>query len=153
MEIIPLKKRVKFIPTLAGWHYGQWAYLNPESSVEHRISSLKDELHADGIPVTYVAVSKDTLLGSASLVPHDMHTRMDLSPWLASVFVAPEHRNRGVGSALIDHVAKEAGKLGYQTIYLFTPDREAFYKRLGWTFFERTEYRGHPVPIMMLNIA
>jgi N-acetylglutamate synthase-like GNAT family acetyltransferase len=154
MEIVGLAEHPEFIPTLAVWHHNQWAYLNPDGSVEKRIASLKAELESDGIPKTFVAVSGNTLLGSASLIPHDMETRMELSPWLASVFVAPELRKRGVGSALVQHVIQEARSLGWRTIYLFTmPDKESFYARLGWSLMEKTDYHGHRVVIMSADTA
>ncbi len=99
------------------------------------------------------AIEDGTVLGSASLVAHDMDTRMDLSPWLASVLVAPEHRRRGVGTALIHRVVDEARTLGFRTLYLFTPDKEALYTKLGWQFLERTEYLAQTVVIMSLAIA
>ena len=141
MKIVNLKEHAEFIPTLAVWHHDQWGYLNPDGSIEKRIFSL-----------TFVAVSGDSLLGSASLVPHDMETRMELSPWLASVYVADEHRKRGTGSKLVKHVVREANTFGHRTIYLFTmSDRENFYTRLGWSLFERTDYHGYPVAIMSIE--
>lgn len=153
MEIANLKEHAEFIPTLAAWHYEQWSYLHADDSVDKRIAALKNEFESDGIPETFVAFSGNTPLGSASLIPHDMDTRMELSPWLASVFVAPEFRDRRIGSALVRHVIKEAGRLGYRTIYLFTTDdRLAFYSRLGWSLLEKTEYHGQNVHIMSINI-
>lgn len=153
MRIVNLKEHKEFIPTLATWHHDEWSYLHEVDSVERRISSLEKELKSDDIPKTFVAVEGDTLLGSASLVPYDMDTRMDLTPWLASVYVAAEHREKGIGSALVRHVMEEAGALAYQTLYLFTPGREAFYERLGWSLVEWTDYHGHRVPIMKINPA
>ena len=77
---------------------------------------------------------------------------MDLSPWLASVYVTPEHRSRGIGTALVQRVIEEAVGLSVETLYLFTPDREGFYASLGWSVVERTEYRGQKVVIMALHI-
>jgi predicted N-acetyltransferase YhbS len=151
MRIVSLKEHIELIPTLAEWHHRQWAYLNPRSSVEKRIASLTAQTTSEDIPQTFIAVRGATLLGSASLVPHDMETRMELFPWLASVFVAPEQRNRGVGSALVRHTVEEAARRGYETIYLFTPDREALYRHLGWSLLERAEYHGHRVDIMMIR--
>lgn len=148
MKITNLREHPEFIPTLAVWQHNQWAYLNPGDSVEGRIASLTAQSKSDEIPQTFVAFSGDTLLGSAALIPHDMETRMELSPWLASVFVAVEQRNKGIGAELVRRVMKESALLGHETIYLFTPDRESFYTRLGWSLLERTEYRGHQVTIM-----
>lgn len=150
MEIVNLKERPEFIPTLAEWHHNQWAPLNPGGSIEKRIASLEAE--SDDIPKTFVAVSGGAVLGSASLVEHDMHTRMDLSPWLASVYVAAEHRRKGIGAALVGRVVEEAVTLRHRTIYLFTLDQEKLYASLGWSPLEETEFEGHRVTIMKLDI-
>ncbi len=151
MEIVYLRERKEHIPTLATWHLGQWAYLHENDSVERRIAEFMDEFGSDGIPRTFVAVSDDVALGSASLILHDMETRMDLSPWLASVFVAPEQRNKGIGSVLVKRVVKEAKDLGYKKLYLFTSDRATFYGRLGWKVMEIVEYYGHQQTIMVIE--
>lgn len=153
MEIKNLKEHPEYIPTLAKWHHDQWIDLNPGGSIEQRISSYASQMESDEIPKTVVAVSGNTLLGSASLVPHDMDTRMDLSPWLASLYVATEQRKQGVGSALVRHVVQEAGSRGYQTLYLFTLDQQALYARLGWSTLERTEFHGAAVEIMTIDTA
>ena len=73
---------------------------------------------------------------------------MDLSPWLAGVFVSPEHRQHGIGSALVRRVAEDAWMLGVHRLYLYTPSVEKFYLRLGWSVVERTGYRGVDVVVM-----
>jgi GNAT superfamily N-acetyltransferase len=81
------------------------------------------------------------LLGSASLVEHDMATRPELSPWLSGVFVAPEHRRRGVGAALVERVVLEARVLRTPRLYLYTLGSGALYLRLRWSVMEHTFYR------------
>jgi GNAT superfamily N-acetyltransferase len=81
------------------------------------------------------------LLGSASLIENDMATRPELFPWLASVFVAPEHRRRGIGAALVERVMTEARSLRTPRLYLYTAGAGALYLRLGWSVMERTFYR------------
>jgi GNAT superfamily N-acetyltransferase len=51
-------------------------------------------------------------MGSAAIIDSDMDTRPELTPWLASVFVAKEFRNQGVGSRLVEHVMEEVRKAG-----------------------------------------
>ena len=82
------------------------------------------------------------------LIPQDMDTRPDLSPWLGGVFTAPEARGRGVGSALSQHVMQRAAELGFSRLHLYTPDAEAFYARLGWVTLERTRYKDTAVTVM-----
>ncbi len=144
----------EMIPTLASWHYEQWGYLNPGCTVERYVASLESQVGCKQVPSGFVALSENNApLGSASLVTFDMDTKMELSPWLASVFVAPEYREKGIGSALVRRVMEEARDIGIEVLYLFTPDRESFYARLGWTVLERTVYRGESVVIMSIRFG
>ncbi|MFN2129375.1 MAG: GNAT family N-acetyltransferase [Anaerolineae bacterium] len=139
------------IPVLAQWHYAQWAYLDVGVSAAQRAAVLRKH-GRDTVPMTLVALSGDTLLGSASLIQHDMDTRMDLSPWLASVYVDPPYRERGIGSALVEAIVDRAERLGFSALYLFTPDRAPFYERLGWHILEHTIYRGYAQTVMALSL-
>ena len=86
--------------------------------------------------------------GTASIYVHDMDTRPDLSPWLAAVYVAPAYRKQGIGSALVKAVESAAQQIQIARLYLFTPDQEHFYARLGWSVLERVEYRHQTVVVM-----
>jgi predicted N-acetyltransferase YhbS len=77
---------------------------------------------------------------------------MDMSPWLAGVFVAPSHRRQGIGRALVWRGLEEARNLGLRRLYLYTPNSEGFYSNLGWLAIERTTYRDVNVVIMSYDI-
>jgi GNAT superfamily N-acetyltransferase len=139
------------IPTLAAWHHAQWSYLDVGVSVAQRAAALRTH-RRNAVPMTVVALSGETLLGSASLIAHDMDTRMDLSPWLASVYVAPSCRGHGIGSALVHEIVDSATDLGFLALYLFTPDRARFYERLGWHVLEHLVYRGYAQVLMSISL-
>ena len=143
----------EFIPTLAQWHHREWAYLRPGDSVEARTARLRGSCGHREIPTVIVSFTGGTLLGSAMLVAHDMDTRMELSPWLAGVFVAPDHRRHGIGAALVHRAVDDATALGVRRLYLYTPGTELFYSRLGWSLVERTRYRGTDVVVMSYECA
>ncbi len=153
MKIEYLADRSDYLETLARWHDEEWHHLNPGDTIEKRQARMRGHLAKRQIPTTFVAFEGDTLLGSACLLADDMHQYRDLTPWLASVFVAAEHRGGGVGSALVGRVVEEAQALGVETLYLYTPDRERFYARMGWSVLERTEYMGVKVVIMSIELA
>jgi GNAT superfamily N-acetyltransferase len=152
------------ILTLARWHHAQWKHLNPNDTVAQRIARFQAHLGKRQIPTTFVALAvaetqsdgrvPASVLGSASLIAHDMDTRPDLSPWLASVFVASQHRGQGIGTALVRRVIQEAETLGVENLYLFTtPDKRGFYTRLDWELIERTRYRGYSQIVMALRLG
>ena len=151
MEIIDLKFDPQHIPVLAAWHQQEWSYFNPELTVAQRVEWMKSYLGTSLVPSTFIA-KEDELLGSAAIIEHDLETRADLSPWLASVFVAPEYRGKGVGSKLVIHVMEKAKEAGIPLLYLFTPDKEHFYQRLSWQTISKEDYQGHLVTVMQVNL-
>ncbi len=150
--IIDLLQARQYIPLLAEWHHNEWAYLNPDSSLELRIEKMQAYLSVDPIPKTYVCLCHGQPAGSAAVVACDMDTHPELTPWLASVYVAPSLRRQGIGSALVKHALYQVGLTGMQCLYLFTPDRAAFYRKLGWQHMTQEYYRGHTVTLMQFDL-
>ncbi|SBS29258.1 N-acetylglutamate synthase [Marinomonas spartinae] len=152
MNIIDLADEPQHIPMLAKWHHDEWGYLNPKGSVEQRIEKMERYLSGGLVPSTFIAKEGQTVLGSAAIIENDMDTHTELTPWLASVFVAPDHRGKGIGSMLIHHILERARLEKYETLYLFTPTKEQFYSRLGWSTNRKEEYRGVSVTIMDIEL-
>ncbi len=153
MNIINLKTIPQHIPVLARWHHEQWSYLNPGYSLEARTAEMQHYLGEASIPAMYVAIDNYNLLGSAAIIASDMDTRPELTPWLANMFVNPDYRKMGIGLALVQHVVAEARQQGLARLYLFTPDQEAFYAKLGWYTLFKEPYRGDTVTIMQIDLA
>jgi len=75
-----------------------------------------------------------------------------LEHWLGNVYVLPEYRNQGVGSQITETAVETAKLLGVKNLYLYTRDREHFYRRLGWKLLEQAEYRGREAIVMSRTI-
>merc|ERR1712187_848442 len=78
-------------------------------------------------------------LGAASLVTNDMAWRNSnhgLTPWMSSVFVQKKARRKGLGSRLVDEVAREAARRGFTQLFLYVcPEQEKlnkWYERRGF---------------------
>ena len=148
MEIEYLVDHPEALPTLAEWQHQEWGHLRAGDSVDKRMERIRRYVQRDAIPLTVVALESGEVLGSASLIDYDMETRMELSPWMASVFVGEPYRRKGVGAALVRRIMVEAGKLDIPLLYLYTVHSEKFYAALGWTLLEHTNYREQKVAIM-----
>jgi predicted N-acetyltransferase YhbS len=137
------------IPTIAAWQQAEFGYLNPNGTVEERVERLSKANDRQRLPISLVAISQDqnVLVGSANVVATTL-THKHLTPWLSSVFVPSEQRGKGIASALTLAAASEARRLGFETIYLFTPRNEALYARLGWTTFDRVMLGGISAAVM-----
>jgi N-acetylglutamate synthase-like GNAT family acetyltransferase len=148
MRIEYLADHPEALETLVQWMHREWGHVRGGETLEQRRTRFAGSLNRDRIPLAVVALEGNDVLGSASLIAHDMTTRMELTPWLASVFVCEQYRRRGVGAELVRRIMTEAGKLNVPLLYLYTVHSERLYASLGWTVAERTDYLEHPVVIM-----
>jgi GNAT superfamily N-acetyltransferase len=142
----------QYLPTVAGWIFDEWGWEMPGSTLENIQAEFSLHLNRDRIPLTMLALADGQPAGTASIFLHDMDSRMDLTPWLAGVYVVPEFRRQGVGSQLVRAIEAAATRLQLGRLYLFTPDQEAFYARLGWSVLETVEYRHHSNVIMTKSL-
>ena len=141
------------IQELARLHFAEWSHFHPEESLDERIVRLQNSCGRRAIPSVVVALTDaKEVLGSASLVTNDMETRLDLTPWLAGVFVKQEHRRQGIGSALVDRIEGDARSLGVPKLFLYTPSAASLYERLGWMEVEHCDYKGTDVVIMCKDL-
>lgn len=152
MKIVNLRDCPEYINTIAKWHYSEWKDLNPNQSFTQRVSEMQEYLNKSFIPSTYVAIN-EVILGSVAIIRSDMDTKLDFSPWLASVYVRKEARNNGIATKLIEHAINESKKNGITELYLFTPSKEEFYKKLHWEVLSREIYRNHDVTVMKHTIT
>ena len=148
-----LADHVDAIPQLARWHHAEWSAINPHASIADREAHFHTRARRGQVPTAFVALSDGQVVGLASLVETDLDSHRHLSPWLASVLVAPEHRGHGIGSALSERVVAEARRLGFLDAYLFTFDKARFYQRLGWSVLEAATYQTRPVTVMVRSLA
>ena len=90
--------------------------------------------------------------GDEDLTEEDLPGLASLTPWLASVYVVPEWRGQGMGSALVEAVTELAQTLNVPRLYLFTPGQEAFYVRLGWSILKQVEHHEQPGVVMVKEL-
>jgi len=143
---------LELVPTFGRWHWGEWGHHDPSGSLESWTAGLRERTNRDAVPATFVAFEEAQPIGTALLVEHDMDTRLDLSPWLAGVFVLPAFRQRGVASALCRHAAAAARSFGTSTLYLYTNGAEPVYEGLSWQRFAREPYEGRDVTLMRIDL-
>ena len=152
-EIEYLAEHVDAIPTLARWHHDEWARMTPELTVNDRANRFRSRARTGSVPTGFVAVVHHEVVGMACLVECDLESHAQLTPWLATVLVAPNYRSRGIGAALCQRVTQEARAFGFASAYLFTLDKQDLYRRLGWSSIEQATWRGYQVTIMASALA
>ena len=152
MRIEPLAAHPGRVDTLAAWHHAQWGHLYSHWTLAVcRAELAAHAARAEGLPATLVALEGEALLGSVSLVFEDAPELQEHgSPWLASLYVTPEARGRGIGAALARAAVARAAAEGGGELFLFTPEHKDFYARLGWRPLARTALKGTAVDLMCI---
>ena len=141
------------IPVLAAWMFDYWGDKYGMHSVQDPIDALSQRLYRNRIPLALVAMSGSRPVATASLKIQELATHKHFYHWLGSVFVAPEFRRRGIGSALVSRCEARAAEFGVTNLFLLTPDREGFYRKLNWTPVDRPIYHGMHVVVMKKRLA
>jgi predicted N-acetyltransferase YhbS len=88
------------------------------------------------LPLSLLAHHEGRLVGTVTLIDNDDARRTHLHPWLAAMVVVPDWRGRGVGTRLVNALARDAARLGFRELFLGT-DGPGFYARLGAQVHER----------------
>ncbi|WP_109126507.1 GNAT family N-acetyltransferase [Dyella sp. C11] len=149
MEIVKLRERAGYVSELAKLHFDAWGYLRPHETLSERTARLDETSRALDMPTVLIAVEFGQLLGSATLQASDgLLPDIELTPWLAGVYVKTAHRSRGIAARLIREIETLAFAKGFSTLNLCTHDHEVYYAGLGYRTLATQDFRGEPTSIM-----
>lgn len=149
MQLINLRERPEAIAEIAPWHFAQWRSLFPHKTLADFAADLAMSLQPGQVPQTWLLLDlKERIIGTGSLLVHDMTDNQELSPWLANIYIHPDYRGHGYGKVIVRHVMAQAQALGFARLYLFTEDQQAFYQTLGWQLLKTQLYEGEWVSVM-----
>ncbi len=130
----------------ARWRAETFAVL--EASYEKELRSLELFASDPAHGVALVAKLGGEPIGTCLLVESEIEPNHDVSPWLAGLFVVPEHRRCGAGATLVHAIEDEARARGVSRLYLYTSAAAGFYARLGWVVLDRTDWKGFDTAFM-----
>jgi N-acetylglutamate synthase-like GNAT family acetyltransferase len=154
IEISDLRAAPHWIPTIARWQFELWGCLTGSDTLSGYVQLLASATKSDALPRVMLAEEDGNLLGSVNLVVCDCSVRPDLTPWLAQLFIAPEHRKLGAGATLVRAAQDSARDLGFQTLYLFTSGTlPNYYRSLGWWEMETFPYHGRERALMAYDLG
>jgi polyamine oxidase len=157
VDLTDIAERGPFHARLARLHAAQWAHLYDPAVWNETIAAaeLTAMSPAPGVPRTLLAFdgagrTVDDLVGSVCvLASDDLAGWEQVGPWLASLFVMPGARGRGVGAALTTACLDVARRLGYDDVHLFTAGQEAYYAARGWRTVAIADANGTPAAVMV----
>jgi predicted N-acetyltransferase YhbS len=145
-----LSETPQYAPQLAEWHVVEWSPLIPGFNVPDMLAEFVTHDGGLKIPTTLIALEGDALLGSVSLLENDHDDIRAYSPWLASLYVRPDQRGRGLGIELVHRCEDMARRLGVERLHLYTSGQESFYRKLGWEDVATVSLRGVCATVMSI---
>jgi GNAT superfamily N-acetyltransferase len=136
--------------TLAQWSLDEWNRDFPADTIDWYLELYDEAESAVGLPIVLAAFVNGEVAGTASVIADDeLPDATEPGPWLAAVFVAPEFRGHGVGTALAVEAIKRARALGHTDVYLYTRSRMTMYQRLGFTAVRHSHLGDQGVTVMV----
>ena len=151
MIIQPLHAAPQHASRVTEW---LWQAFGGETLPQAFFASIVEHSQTPGaLPITFVAVEGERLLGTVGLWRCDLISRQDLYPWMAALYVAPEARGQGLAGKLQQHVIGYARAQGYTELFLYSACRD-FYERFGWQYIgEGLDYPASAVSLYRYDLS
>jgi len=129
-RILPIRDFPVYAGQAVDWFASKWRIDRREYE-----KSLEDCVRKAGpIPQWYIAVDeRDEIIGGCGLIQNDFVDRTDLFPYLCALFVEERARGNAIGAELLQYARRDAGRLGFERLYLCT-DHTGYYEKYGWTY-------------------
>ncbi len=152
MKIEPLRHHLDLVGEIANTLNQSWGDLPPWSTTDKICERLLAGTGDADFPRVLVALGESgTFAATGSVKLHELPSRPSMVHWVGEIFVQPEHRGKGLGSRVTQALSEYAFARGVQKLYLYTPDQQSLYARLGWTEVSTEKVNHEVVSIMVLS--
>ncbi len=168
-RLIPAAQQPQLAEIVAGWLVTEWAHLYPDWNHHAAVAELLATGDHGQPPCTWLLIDSDradtadkgSVIGSIGLaLDGELESEPSLDapeiassgPWVVNLFVTPQARGRGHGTALLEHAVNHAATLGIDELLLTTEHSHAHYASTGWRTIGATTLNGHPSTIMTLTL-
>lgn len=127
----------------------EWSDFSPWCDVEQIRARLLARSHHESNEILCAYVDENNqLLATASTIYKELPEISYATWWLGEVLTIPAARGRKIGVQLIDRLYQEYHKNIHESLYLYTPDIQALYNRMGWVNVEECYVNNELVTIM-----
>lgn len=138
MYIDYLCNHPEYIDKVSNWIYSKFVMKTNNTTSLNKVIEYFKNTQLKSFPITLVAIINDECVGTISIFENDLKTQNILSPWLASLYVSPDFRGKGIAKNLINKVQHIVKELGFKELYLRTEHTSEYYRLLGWEFIYKT---------------
>ena len=154
MKIVRLSSRPDLIPEIVKHLHAEWsAFTNWSNPEKIRQRFLKRSQPETGETCFVALGDEKKLLGTASVLQHEIKEIREGTHWMSEVYTCPDARGKGIGTALIEKCVDYCRAQNFKDIYLYTPDQQALYRKHGWRAVIFNRLDGEQVSIMKRTLA
>ena len=133
IQIVNLADRMEYLEQVSEWFWHEWGKYQTKENMKYTTIHTTQQ---DRVPLTYIALSGDRLVGTIALWTNDLRCRQDLSPWMTNLFVKNDMKAQGIDMLLQKRIIEAAQALGLKKLYLISTHDNEYYENTGWTFME-----------------
>lgn len=152
MKIQLLSEASSFAAQTAHLLFREWSALpawSNQSAILQRLNARNDSAHSE---FTLVAEHADKVIATSSVIRYELNDALAREYWLGEVVTDSAFRGQGIAKSLISRCVTLAKQNGIKALWLYTPDQQAFYQRLGWQAVEQRVIADEEVTLMVLSL-
>ena len=140
LRMVQLIEVPEAIPTLVDWYIAEWGpWYGPEGEGDAE-ADLNACRRRDVLPLCLVAFDdSNQMVGTAALKDDSVGSEHGAGPWLSALLVNEAYRGEGIGTALVEAIESEAGRLGFGEIFCAADASAGILERRGWQSFATSE--------------
>lgn len=152
INIVALSDYPEYVAPLVDMLNKEWGALSAWSDPVALKAAFESRLQTDTAPLSLVALEAKKLLGSVSITRDELPLHPDKRFWVGDVIVAADQRGKGIGTLMMQAIVAHAAKIGIGDLYLYTPDQEQYYSKLGWRTIGRDPANGEDNVVMQYHL-
>ena len=131
MTILNIREHPEYLQEAIVYIQSKWANRRNKKVYEDCI------VHSIGaknpLPIWYILLDGEKIIGCAGLITNDFISRMDLSPWLCALFIEKKYRGQNLGELFLSRAKEGAKEMGLEALYLCT-DHKGYYEKHGFSY-------------------
>ncbi|MBN4864994.1 MULTISPECIES: GNAT family N-acetyltransferase [Providencia] len=147
--VIVTKQNIQLIEQISDALHQEWASLSPwadTAQIKHRLHERSQA--ANPQILSCFVDSNVQLLATASTILRELPDIQQATWWLGEVLTVPSARGKRIGTQLIETLYQHYRKSTSESLYLYTPDMQGLYRKMGWQDVEQRKVNDELVTIM-----
>lgn len=131
MTVVNIRENPQYLERAIAYIQSKWGNRRNKKVYEDCIKNSMDT--ESPLPVWYLLLDGDNIIGCAGLITNDFISRMDLCPWLCALFIEKKYRGQNLGNLLIAQIKEDTAGMGMGALYLCT-DHKGYYEKSGFSY-------------------